>query len=165
MAPTKNVRDLSRTCYIYLYMSRQIQQVHNKSSDFHVFVTNSSETYKSRLKLFTTALRNRCGHYIFVLFLPFFFSSPNLSGQRLDVYHTLTHGVALERIQNAGLNVLKMQDPKKSPKIAILASSHKFVRLYLRKSGMYRQSEKKLVKQQYLLYTSPQYGELRPTSG
>jgi len=25
----------------------------------------------------------------------FFFSSPNLSGRRLDVYHTSTHGVAL----------------------------------------------------------------------
>jgi len=28
----------------------------------------------------------------------FFFSSPNLSGRRLDVYHTLAHGVALVRI-------------------------------------------------------------------
>jgi len=28
----------------------------------------------------------------------FFFSSPNLSGRRLDVYHTSTHGVALVRI-------------------------------------------------------------------
>jgi len=28
----------------------------------------------------------------------FFFSSPNLSGQRLDVYRTLAHGVALVRI-------------------------------------------------------------------
>jgi len=26
------------------------------------------------------------------------FSSPNLSGRRLDVYHTLAHGVALVRI-------------------------------------------------------------------
>ena len=30
---------------------------------------------------------------------------------------------------------------------------------------MYRQSEKKLVKQQYLLNMSPEYGELRLTSG
>jgi len=29
---------------------------------------------------------------------------------------------------------------------------------------MYQQSEKKLVKQQYLLHMSPQYGELRPTN-
>jgi len=35
-------------------------------------------------------------------------------------------------------------------KIAICAPSHNFVGLYLRNEGMYRQSEKKLVKQQYL---------------
>jgi len=40
-----------------------------------------------------------------IIFLPccffrsfYFFSSPNLSGRRLDVYHTSTHGVALVRI-------------------------------------------------------------------
>ena len=103
-------------------------------------------------------------------YLSIFFSSPNLSRRRLDVCRTLTHGVALVRIQNAGLKCgarvsLQMQDPKKLPKIAIWASSHNFVRLYLRNYGTYRQSEKKLVKQQYLLYMSPQYGELRPTSG
>jgi len=31
-------------------------------------------------------------------FLLSFFSSPNLSGRRLDVYRTSTHGVALVRI-------------------------------------------------------------------
>jgi len=31
-------------------------------------------------------------------FLLLVFSSPNLSGRRLDVYHTLAHGVALVRI-------------------------------------------------------------------
>jgi len=66
------------------------------------------------------ALWNRAGHYIFVMwlwqlcvadadiiFLPcafyhsssfFLFSLPNLSGRRLDIYHTSTHGVALVRI-------------------------------------------------------------------
>jgi len=43
------------------------------------------------------ALCNRAGHYIFALwFLSIFyllFSSPNLSGHRLDVYRTSTHGV------------------------------------------------------------------------
>jgi len=33
----------------------------------------------------------------------FFFFSPNLSGRRVDVYHTSTHGVTLVRIQDAGL--------------------------------------------------------------
>jgi len=44
------------------------------------------------------ALGNRAGHYILALwFLSFLylFSSPDLSGRRLDVYHTSTHGVAL----------------------------------------------------------------------
>ena len=49
------------------------------------------------------ALCNWADHYIFILFLSssfffLFFSSPNLSGRRLDVYHTLAHGVALVRI-------------------------------------------------------------------
>ena len=47
------------------------------------------------------ALCNRADHNIFILFLLLlssFFSSPNLSGRRLDVYHTLAHGVALVRI-------------------------------------------------------------------
>jgi len=47
------------------------------------------------------ALWNRAGHYILPCGFYFFsllFSSPNLSGRRLDVYHTFTHGVALVRI-------------------------------------------------------------------
>ena len=48
------------------------------------------------------AVWNRTDHYIFALsfLLSFFFlfSSPNLSGRRLDVCHTSTHGVALVRI-------------------------------------------------------------------
>ena len=47
------------------------------------------------------ALCNRAGLYVFALwflssiYLSIFFSLPNLSGHRLDVYHTSTHGVAL----------------------------------------------------------------------
>ena len=98
--------------------------------------------------VFMAALCTRTGHYIFALwFLSsiylsiylsiFFFSLPNLSGRRLDVYHTLTHGVALVRIWNAGLkgaarSSLQMQDPKKSPKIAIWTPSHNFVGLCFR---------------------------------
>jgi len=47
------------------------------------------------------AIWNRADHYIFALWflsIFFFFSSPNLSGRRLDVYHTSTHGVALVQI-------------------------------------------------------------------
>jgi len=65
------------------------------------------------------------------------FSSPNFSGRRLNVYHTSTHGVALVRIQNAGLKCAargsqEMKDhPKNRQKFTIWAPSHKFVRLYL----------------------------------
>jgi len=39
-----------------------------------------------------------CSFFLSFIFLSFFFSSPNLSGHRLDVYRTSTHGVALVRI-------------------------------------------------------------------
>jgi len=56
------------------------------------------------------------------LFLLFF--SPNLSGRRLDVCHTSTHGVALVRIKDAGLKraargSLKIQHSKNRQKVAI----------------------------------------------
>ena len=51
----------------------------------------------------------------------FLFSSPNISGRGVDVYHTSTHGVALVRISDAGVKrdarrSLKIQDAKTSPK-------------------------------------------------
>jgi len=90
--------------------------------------------------LVMVAVCNRADHYIFALWFLLsssFFSSPNLSRRRLDICHTSTHGVALVRISDAGLKhaargSLKLQDAKKSPKIAIWAPSHNFVRLYLR---------------------------------
>ena len=52
------------------------------------------------IALFMVALWNRETIYIFMLWfvLLSFFSSPNLSRRRLDVYHTSAHGVALVRI-------------------------------------------------------------------
>jgi len=54
------------------------------------------------IELVMAALSNRAGRCLqailwFLLFLSSssLFSSPNLSGSRLDVYHTPTHGVAL----------------------------------------------------------------------
>jgi len=44
------------------------------------------------------ALRIKYGHYIFVLSFFLLFSSLNLSGRRLDAYHTSTHDVVLVRI-------------------------------------------------------------------
>jgi len=55
-----------------------------------------------------------------IIFLPcdfylsssFFFSSPNLSGWRLDVYHTSTHGANLERRSEISRGSLKIHDAK-----------------------------------------------------
>jgi len=91
----------------------------------------------------------------------FLFSSPNLSRRRLDVCHTSTHGAALVRIQDASLRraargSLQIQDAKNRQKFAIWAPSQ------LRHVSTIG---KKLIKQQYLLHTFAQCGELRPTSG
>jgi len=73
------------------------------------------------------ALWNRAGHYIFILWFlssSIFFSSPNLSGRRMDVYHTSTHNVVL--VRNANLECRSETcstrldgnaGPKNSPKI------------------------------------------------
>jgi len=56
--------------------------------------------FVSRLtSFFMVALWNRAGHIYFhpvsSFFFFLFFSSPNLSSRRLDVYHTSAHGVVL----------------------------------------------------------------------
>jgi len=61
------------------------------------------------------------------------FSSPNLSGRKLHVYHTSAHGVAQCEFTMQVWNVLHAARWKyRTQKIAILAPSHKFVGLYLR---------------------------------
>ena len=61
------------------------------------------ERRKKQDENFYGRLCNRADHIyfhpvsFFFLFSSFFISSPNLSGRRLDVYHTSTHGVALVR--------------------------------------------------------------------
>jgi len=117
-----------------------------------------------------TALRSRCGHYIFALwfltssFLSFY-SSTNLSGRRFDVYHTSTHGVALVQVWNV-LHAARWKC--RTQKIAKnLPSGHHrrncwAISLQLRHVLTVG---KKLVKQQYLPHLALQYGELRPPSG
>ena len=150
---------------------------------------------------------------LFYLSSFFFFSSSNLSGRRLDVYNTWTHGVALvmvalwnradhyifalwlllllfprlisavadwmsailpHMVWRCGLSAnLRCRNEtcctrlaentgrKNSPKkrhLGTIAQLCRAISSQLRHT--YRQSEKKLVKKQYLLHMSPQYGEL-----
>jgi len=108
----------------------------NRTSSVSIGVCICSNLNSS---LIMVALCNRADHYILPcdfyllsssLWPPyifsscgffFFFSKPNLSGRRLDVYHTSTHGVALVQIYNTGLKraargLLKIQHTKKSSK-------------------------------------------------
>jgi len=78
-------------CIVYVH-----SDIHTHNGQFLRFRFNFS---------FTAALCNRAGHIYFhpvVCFSFFFFFprliSPNLSGRRLHVCHTSTHGVALVRI-------------------------------------------------------------------
>jgi len=59
---------------------------------------------------------------------------------------------------------LEMQDAKNCQKFAICAPSHNFVEdIFATKACI--DNRKKLVKQQYLIHMSPQYGEIPPTNG
>jgi len=101
--------------------------------------------------------------YIFALWFLlsssfFFFSSPNLSGRRLDVCHTSTQGVALVRIEDAGLKrdargSLTNTGRKKSPKSRHLRT---IVQLCRSMSSQLRHVSTigKNVKPQYFLHTS-----------
>jgi len=83
---------------------------------------------------------------VVTIFLSIFFSSPNLSCRRLDVYHTSTHGS------------LEIQDAK-NPHFGTIAQLCRAISLELRHVSTIG---KKLFKQQYLLHMS-WYGELQPT--
>jgi len=105
----------------------------------------------------------------FFFLLLFLFSSPNLSGRRLDVYYTSTQdGVALVQIKTAGLKCaargsLEMQDAKIRQKFAIWAPLQNLSGCIFASKAFI--DNRKSVKQQYLLHMYWQYGKLRPTSG
>ena len=83
------------------------------------------------------------------------------------------HGVALVRISDADLKhaargSLKIQDAKyrqKSPKIRHLGTIVQLCRAISLQLRHVSTIGKKRFKQQYVCHMSPQYGQLRPTSG
>jgi len=65
----------------------------------------------------------------------FFFSSPNLSCRRLDVYHTSTHGLSVNlgcRSETCYTRLAENTGRKKSPKICLLGTITELGGLYLR---------------------------------
>ena len=104
------------------------------------------------------ALCNRADHIYFhpiVCSSSFFFSSPNLSGRRLDVCHTSTHGVALVRefrmhvwnvLHAARWKCRTQKIARKSPSAHHRTASSGYI--FTTKARI--DNRKKLVKQQYL---------------
>jgi len=121
------------------------------------------------------ALWNRADHYIFILwFLSIFyllsFSSPNLSGRTLNVYHTSTHSVcglsanSECRSETCGMRLAENAGPKKVAKNRHLGTIAQLCRAISSQLRHVSTIGKKLVKQQYVLQMSPHYGEHRPTN-
>jgi len=102
-----------------------------------------------------------CGFFFLLSFFPRLISAMGIGC--LPYFYTLCGPSAnLEcRSETCCTQFAGNAEPKKSPKIPIWAPSHNFVGLYLRNWGTYRQSEKKLFKQQYLLHMCLYYREQR----
>jgi len=119
--------------------------------------------WRQNAKVLTTlimaTLWNRASHYIFALwFLSFFFflvfSSPNLSGRRLDVDHASTRcgpSVNLEcRSEMCCMRLTGNAGPKKLPKICHLGTIAQLCRAISSQLRHVLTIGKRLVKQQYL---------------
>jgi len=61
----------------------------------HIIIEDPSDIYGRPAQQMRTLYFRPMVSICFLLIFFFCFSSPNLSGRRLDVYHTSTHGVAV----------------------------------------------------------------------
>ena len=117
------------------------------------------------------ALWNTAGHYIFALWFLlsssfYLFSSPNFSRRRLDVYHTSTWcGLSANlrcRSEMCCAWLAVNTGHKISPKILHLRTIAQICRAVSSQRRHLSTIGKKLVKQQYLLHMSSQYGNFGP---
>jgi len=93
---------------------------------------------------------------------------PRLISGVAYIYHTSSRGLGTNlgcRSETCCLRLAGNAGPKKSPKICHLGTIAQLCRALSSQLRRYRQSKKKLVKQQYLPHISSQYRELRLTSG
>jgi len=119
------------------------------------------------------------GHTIYIFILSsvlsssfFFLSTPNLSGRRLDVCHTSKFHAWCGLSANLGCRsetcctrLAGNAGRKKSPKSRHLRTIVRLCRAISLQLRHVSTIGKKLLKQQYFLQMSPQYGELWLTSG
>jgi len=113
---------------------------------------------------------NRVDHYIFALWflLSFFLLSffPRLISAVVDwiPYFYTWCGPCANLECRSEMCLDGNAGPKNRPKIPVCVPSHNFVKLYLATKACI-DNRKKLVKQQYLIHMSSQYGEIRLTGG
>jgi len=117
---------------------------------------------------FMATLRSTCGHYIFVLFLSFFFSWPQQSqiGCLPYLYIWCGPSANLEiRSEMCCTRLAGNAGPKKSPKHS--PSEHHGTTLsgYIFATKARINNQKKNLLNSNVSLTSSQYGELRSTSG
>ena len=99
--------------------------------------------------------------------ISFFFSSPNLSGPRLDVCHTLCGLSANLRCRSETWCTWLTEKYRTQKLVKKSPSWHHHTTLsgYISATKAHIDNRKEILKQQYLLHTFPQYSELRPISG
>jgi len=105
-----------------------------------------------------------CGFFYLSIYRSSFFPSPNLTGRRLDVYHTSTHCKFRMQVWNVLRAARWKYRTKKVAKNRHLGAIAQLCRAISSQLRHVSTIGKKLVKQQFL-HTSPQYGELQPTRG
>jgi len=97
-----------------------------------------------------------------------YFCLPNLSGRRVDICHTSTHGLSANlecRSEMCCTRLARNTGRKNNAENRHLGTITQLCRAESSQLRHVSTIGKLLVKQQYLLQMSPQYGELRPTSG
>jgi len=113
-----------------------------------------------------TIIFSCCGFFLSSIF---FLSSPNLSGHTMDVYHNTTwRGLTANLKCRSEMCCMRLAENTERKKVAKNRHLGTIAQLCGAISSQLRHIStiaKKLVKQQYVLQISPQYGELRPTNG
>ena len=126
--------------------------------------------YRDRFKLYSTRSHDACSKQ-YCTKQPIKHTSCSDESQAMSVVYRLQnvnemlHQGRTACLQRAVRGSLKIQDAKKSHKIARhLGTIAQLCRAVFATKAC-TDNRKKLVKQQYVFQMSPQYGELRPTSG
>ena len=159
------------TVYVMVIVSQR-HTVGLKTSPAPVKADSGDSYLASSLSpLIMVALWNRADHYIFILFLSSFLF-PRLISAAGDWMSTILQHVwcglsaNLEcRSQMCCTWLVKNTGRKNDAKNRHLGTIAQFGRATPSQVRHVSTIGKKLVKQQYILHMSPQYGELRPTSG